>query len=807
MSNTSHLSQKSSIRSPHNSSEVAGLGDPDREQRELRHLVSRFKWENNSKLIDEESDDLDFLNNQVQMQNQEIFSNKFIKNLNLRRSNSSGEQSTTDYKTVQQTGFLQESPQILDDDDEDEDEVSDPDYINEKVTEKSLNSDDEYLEEEYNSDFDEEEDAKLRTQLRSKHRKAFTEFEVLLEETVKSRLFRWCMTFLVSIILLLFFAAVIVNSNNGKLYEPTTRRYTQYIPVDSLSEVNSKLKHFQNNLDDLFSKLSFYNTEHEKITLALQRTQQSFNHRLDDLNRNYQNVEERFHHGLLENDSVTKEFKLINTKLKSYEELLKRGRAVDVDHTKHLNDIFEQVSIFESALETTNKKVDDLMEFKSKIEQVFSTLKENVLQSVIEKLPSLIPMSLTQDNEIRMFPEVYDYLSEVIRQTVNSQLNSIDLKNVENQTQMTWENFLQQNGIELNQYLTQFVTDELKLVKKLDFEQILVENFKANRDKLDKELFKIKKSIDQNVNLLESKISRLQHTSSDLIESNDASQLFIDHLIERKIDENKLRIEGRANYADADQGLSVVKNLTSKSIRNHLRKRKSIVSRALFGWYDFLRRVIFGTNSFNTALIDNPTNVLLENKAYWVSLVNNTHLGIKLSKDILLLDVLFVHPRNDNTLILTSAPRKISIYVKPVSRKDQDLLKEKFSKRYDQDFVSGLSQFSKITEFEYDINNAHINQYAPIPKEFSRLNIPIKEVYIEVETNWGHDQITSLHNIKVFGINNNDLTSAKKLLQLSESASTEEVMEHLRHKFVDRATYALHSDDEFNDLGELGIEL
>ncbi|ODV95799.1 hypothetical protein PACTADRAFT_49247 [Pachysolen tannophilus NRRL Y-2460] len=842
--------------------------DLQREQQELRRLALQFEWPEEDGLIEDE-EDLQYLNNEYQLKNQELFSKNYIKNLKLNNSNDIGiklnknkshdvneEDLSQDRDDEDGSGSKEEDDddEEEDDDNEEDDEgeekedvdieddggkeegkeevdTDDDDYIYHKEVENSLDSDDENLEEEYESEFDDEDEEKFAT-----GRKLDRDGTI---DYLKSKVFslqsqinpsKIVIGIIITVIFSLIIKTSILNFNNysqRSILNPiaNAKAKAQYIPVESLVDINFKFKNLQDQLADISLEQNSIINNNAHLTEVLSVLQKNLNNKWEQINNNFHGIRSSIvaNSKLMDQKGLATDFKSIVEKLNILEAKMKNNEKIDINKDKFLNEVLYQIKEFEASLEKTESKVEELFQFKNQVDKAFDELSGEMISKITSRLPYSIPAIKSKNGEMQLIPEFQNFLKNIINDSVNAKLSSVDLADAQgNRFEMTWDDFLAKNGYQLHEYLENFVTKDVQMVKKSDFEKILVDNFKASKDKMDKELNKLRNSIDEEFVLLDRKVSRAKGVShsreSDL--SLSTSELFVENLIDKKFDEFKNNLSNRKNYADPYQGAVILNQLTSKPLNKKFRRRTSVISRVAFGWLDFLKRNLSKNGNSSNSLYDsvigklhyeNQYNCLLDNGLYWTNVANDMHIGIRLSKPIIITEILFEYPRSDNPMLMSAAPKKTSIYIKPSPSNLFKDLKKLFEPTFNQDFINRKisESYVKVLEFEYNINDNHVYQFVKFPKKLYEdlENLKISEIYIDVESNWGNSNITNLYNIKVFGVNEDDINYSKIFLGLDKDATQSDVMKAFKEKIVDGATYKLDKEATTETIEDEVVEL
>jgi hypothetical protein len=154
-----------------------------------------------------------------------------------------------------------------------------------------------------------------------------------------------------------------------------------------------------------------------------------------------------------------------------------------------------------------------------------------------------------------------------------------------------------------------------------------------------------------------------------------------------------------------------------------------------------------------------PFIVLTSNEGYWrSSAVNDTRLAIKFLEPIYLNRVEYKHGNVLNGAVLTSAPRKMSLFINTYDNARNALLSEyrETLPLQDQD------DYFKVSEMEYSIEQLQEQQFFEIGPKLSK--VLVKSVLIRVESNQGNAFFTSINKFVIQGLTRFDVYSIKELL-------------------------------------------
>lgn len=362
------------------------------------------------------------------------------------------------------------------------------------------------------------------------------------------------------------------------------------------------------------------------------------------------------------------------------------------------------------ALDSKLSAVAEKLKALSLIETDVDSIKDSVLDKLIQQLPDHVPIFM-KDNKIHYLPEFAKFLQSFL-----------DGHAKPGKVPVTWNDFVAQNEESMKEYFQSLVkSSEINSIAKSEFEKI-IKNSRNNS------------TVESHDNVMEDfelgSEPIKQHASTfDLVATT---------------------LRGTAeNFADYRRNARVLGFLTSTGSDV---RQKSFARKVLFGWYDY-----WWSNGLSSpeVLKFNANNALTNGRRYWQCDSSECSLGIRMTKPIILTDLVVKNPLKfkPEGMIL---PNSASIYVKPKLAAHVGILREhlqKFRPLFLQiDNNPYLKKFFKIQQVQLDPSAEE--QHIRILLGFINLEIPVRDIYIELKSRKG---FTGLYNIEAHGLDSVDM--------------------------------------------------
>lgn len=309
-------------------------------------------------------------------------------------------------------------------------------------------------------------------------------------------------------------------------------------------------------------------------------------------------------------------------------------------------------------------------------------------------------------------------------------------------------------------------------------------------------------SIFEKLNKLESKVESLSNDLNDEISNKIQLKELKDQLNRLSNIETNKKLNTKQNklttkYYNIAHKCHVIRQLTSYPSLQQYKKnkrRKSLQSRIVYGFPDFVKRLLNSSKTPNKSSTINslgnikllsssnsPKNVLSEQpNLFWQNLASDMpiYLTVGLNEPIKIYELGIYHSRHQphfnqlNESInkeiknrwFKAAPKNVEFLVRPVSN-ELVKMKESLSKYFNQDLNFGssikknnnenLNNWVRVGNLDYDINSNRayqpINWNNEIKAEIAKWNII--DFMIIIHTNWG-DEIVVLDTIRIFQFEN-----------------------------------------------------
>lgn len=576
---------------------------------------------------------------------------------------------------------------------------------------------------------------------------------------------------------------------------------SSYISAESMTSINNKFRYIEEHINELtLNQDNLNNIYHDLNSQVISNN--------DLLNSKIQSLEGQVNFFI---DDLTKKFTQISSSqvdnvesmnlqignLKSELSLLKDNYSIP-GHTLDFkledkglqNKILIRLQTLESEINNYSDQFNEIKMIRDKIYDSINNLENNLENLVIKNLPSTIPV-LNENGRLQLIPEFTKFIKELIDIQLTNVNTSTAAADVAVHADLSWDEFLKENKVELNDLITKVAINELKLIDKSEI-QLIIKNIKINlenelklmKDNIESELIQNLKNQTENKNNSSSSSNNISSLYSSNIEYFESSKFanLLKSVISKELNTKFLNSKNSNiyNFANFEKGARIISYLTKTP--KLPRKRTKILDRILNGWLDFIKRNFINSDNSSRQLIgfghidllsneNSPANVILENNQYWQFLTNSlpVTIGIRLSEVIYLQDIGIYYPKNiDN--ILTASTKKISLLASPSNKNHYDKLLNKMSIFYNQDFsLKNLKGFVKLSEFEYNINNNENYQSFPLNHCKDILNdIPIKYIVLIIESNCGNEYITILHTVKAFGLTESEMYTTKMGLNFGD---------------------------------------
>lgn len=450
-------------------------------------------------------------------------------------------------------------------------------------------------------------------------------------------------------------------------------------------------------------------------------------------------------------------------------------------NNKNVHQSLEKVDSKVHALENTHKKFEsDLNNHVSLVDSQLDRLRDihnlpdYILDNIWKQLPQHLPIIVQSNGDIELTPELYNYLISLIN---------------ENVPQQTWEEF-----VELNR-------DPIKDILVSNVQSLGIVDKQLLRSEIEESLRKSETSIDNKIQALKEDLIRQYLDTSrnsepklpDLDEKDPALLTSFQSLLNQVLSNSGPLNEHEMpkNFAEYSLGSSIIPKYTSKTFKQRQeKKRKHPIERALLGWLDFLYRNYKYTKSYLSdnenytdglgRVITSPANILKPGKnLYWETPIEpRASIGIRTPESFYLTGLLLSYPTQLADLEL--AIKEFTVYVKPYHAQDYERLFNALLLLYEQEpFIKGFVQIKKDTFMVKELPNDQDQEFE-FPQLFVDLAIPIREIVLVVNSNWGDPLRTRIYPLQLFGFDEQHLKNAKKVLRLPANFPNTKLIERLR---------------------------
>ncbi|KAK6200171.1 uncharacterized protein RJT21DRAFT_41539 [Scheffersomyces amazonensis] len=409
--------------------------------------------------------------------------------------------------------------------------------------------------------------------------------------------------------------------------------------------------------------------------------------------------------------AINSKFDFINNKFDSIETSIQ-------ETSKQIKD-FKQV-VSNTKVTNINTNSTSVEELRSFIVENLSSIKQEILNDLLESLPQLIPVYIKHD-KIHFSSQFHKYLYNFIDKYMENNPNNqtLQLNHSNNNDTLTNKSYLKKD--ELERYLDKRFLFNNKFI--IDKFNNLVDNLNL--------------AASSNTNSTEDSFTVLKESTNKLL-LNQLLEIFSQGSV-------------KVNYADYSIGARILGFLTRSNLKS---KSTSNAYKLFFGWYDYLQSKHYWKYSANSALLDNDQ--------YWTcqsTSENPCSVGIRLSNSIILTDLIIDFSTIDTQ---EDFEGEISVWIKPNNYKlGEKLLKYltdlKFSDSTVRSTDKYLRKFFKVKKFNviqtFD-REGKTNRLKHIKMPISMINlgVPTRDIYIEfrgTSTNIANYEIS---NIKAYGI-------------------------------------------------------
>ncbi|KAF3987194.1 hypothetical protein FT663_03830 [Candidozyma haemuli var. vulneris] len=393
------------------------------------------------------------------------------------------------------------------------------------------------------------------------------------------------------------------------------------------------------------------------------------------------------------------------TREESFVSLSHEISALD-EKFKTIQSLTHDAEGFDSKLSAISDKLTRV----SLIDAELRNLKDNVFKSTIHQLSHHVPVFI-KDHKIQYVPEFENFIRNITTEEISrfwSLPKSVD-GHSRDEASAHFETEKHPNFDLIRQFL-----------KKEVYAQILTELARAQDMNSSSSLYGFLAS-DASNSMLTSRCLNGTKEKNDLASSTEQVSL---------------------NYADYDIGARVLGYLTS----DNRPKRRTSLSKVFLGWYDYLT-----SNGLKdpSHLKYNANSVLSDKGPFWQCGSSSCTIGIRLSAPIILTGLSIDTPF-EQIPATVKTPESISVYVKPkvpfhsrALRELQKVTRPGFSSKTANPY---LRKFFKIEEIDVSIN--HEMSFIKLPKNFTQLCVPVRDIYIEFMANEGP---TGVFGIKAYG--------------------------------------------------------
>lgn len=332
-----------------------------------------------------------------------------------------------------------------------------------------------------------------------------------------------------------------------------------------------------------------------------------------------------------------------------------------------------------------------------------------LLEELQTKLPNEIPVIVNNSSDMLVIPELHDYISEVLSSLVQH------IEPSGSRLPLAYD---------LNEYMKEFMENQLQYVEKNYFIQELNRKLQLNKHEIFEEIY--------------SKVEELGNNKQGSLNvpPEQYSNILLKKLVHKIYNANQYQWEDDLDFGTFAQGTRILNHLTSPTWKN-------------------------GYGASPLELLSNSPS----NAAYWqCSSTNDCSFAIRFQQPIYLFKLSYLHGRLTNNIhMMNSAPKKISIYVKLAN--DPDTIKKlnQVGKAYNQgQSLKKDSSYIRIGQYEYNLADPKIKQQFSLPSWFIKLRPLVHSMVFQVDENYGNKHFTSLRKFNIKAVTMQDLLITKR---------------------------------------------
>ncbi|ODQ80635.1 hypothetical protein BABINDRAFT_166238 [Babjeviella inositovora NRRL Y-12698] len=521
------------------------------------------------------------------------------------------------------------------------------------------------------------------------------------------------------------------------LYQGVTFRGE--LPLETMGDIANRFRVIDNRIDALASVSKTLSSTNQYLSSSVKTLESKLDAASKEWTASYSLIHQNF--------GIT-EIQCIRDKLTELQEIISQDSLVDYSL---------EVESMTSSIATLVGQVDHL----NLVVLMLVSAEHNALDGIAQRLPSEIPLIVSKnDQDFKLLPEFELFLTKLISQV--SQGNS----------SVSWDQFMKENNSNMLLYIREITSNELQYITMPALTELLALKLKTNNEKLKQEISK----------LLTSFLEK-HHSTSHLDEQELSSKievLILENMVAAFRNESAPSIAYLRNFASYEHGARILGFLTSPSI---FKAERSLLGKAFLGWYDFFTADY--KSGANNVLLDYTS--LAETERLWITRLEGAHLGIKLTENIFFTELVLETQDISDVLYRMSLPQKMSLFVRPLEASKVGILREEFSDLA-QHNIRPLNSFTKIMEMEYSLRHKDPFQLFKTPERYLNLGIPIKDIYIEFDNNWGNKEILCVGGIKVFGVTSVELFSNSEKLMKWMGKNSDQLLSYIKQHETPKVT-------------------
>lgn len=367
-------------------------------------------------------------------------------------------------------------------------------------------------------------------------------------------------------------------------------------------------------------------------------------------------------------------------------------------------------------LEASIASVQEKLTQISRISNDITSFKEDVLKSLIDELPSHVPVYI-KGKKIHYLPEFQNFLQAFVERYNSKTPATSNLAEHYSKLELMVKTHVSND---LKNALASYISrDELR--------SLLNEKLADTSEEFAAKLNTVLDQID------------LSGNTTKIDVKHATNKVMLDNLID-VVSKGSVKM----NFADYKNGARILGFLTTTGRDTY--KSKSFARRIFLGWYDYLNSN--GLRSPQNLKYD-ANNILVDSGTYWECESNRCSVGVRLSSPIILTDLIFKNPSLPNSGV--HSPTRASIYIKP-SKRSQVAALEEYLNRIKPGFLRAGKVNKYLTKFfkvqEVDLLTRPIG-HVRLPVSLINMRILVKDIYIEIAS---PDGSTGLYNLKAYGI-------------------------------------------------------